>query len=582
MWTNPTFRRLGAVLALALAAAACSSDEPAAAPSPTEPGEAAAATSSTTGAGSPPAGCDADRDAAFAAWADAGFSGSVAIATGGAVDCLAAHGVADEATGRAITVDTVFSIGSVSKAFTAAATLALVDDGRLALDDRAGALLPELTGPVADATVEQLLLHTSGLTGQHGRDHQPLTRAAAVEAIGGLEQAFPPGIEFLYSNAGYTLLALIIEQVAGTSYREFVASRILALPDGDVAGGFWDGEPAAEGDRAVGYVDGGPTSEMGGFAGPHWALDGNGDLAMTPWALARWTHALFTGEIIAPEAVALLTATTFDQGEGASEVPGWVAFDASVFGQPLCTVAGGGGDVGHDVVVVWAPQHERVVVIASNAPTVTAEALLTALGPALLAGEPLPRPEVTAGPVDPEALTAAAGRYALATGGTLTVTARPDGLAIAADGADAVAALLPPRQATAAEIRAHEDAVLALLAGASQEGREERAALESAVGPIEAVELAGTIEDAGELRTYVVVTGGSGSERLWYALDPSGGVAAAEGRTDLPTLTVVPAAAGGYRPDDPTGRGPAVTVQFDDGALRVTGPDGTLVAPRVP
>ena len=88
----------------------------------------------------------------------------------------------------------MFAIGSVTKAFTAAAVLDLVAAGELALDDRAGDLVPGLRGPAADATVEQLLLHTSGLTGSHGEDHEPLdARTRRVPPSARLEQAFPPG-----------------------------------------------------------------------------------------------------------------------------------------------------------------------------------------------------------------------------------------------------------------------------------------------------------------------------------------------------------------------------------------------------
>lgn len=82
--------------------------------------------------------------------------------------------IADRSTGEPVTADTVFSIGSVSRAFTAALVLDLVDRDRLALDERAGDVVPGLTGPAAGATVGQLLPHTSGLTGQHGADHRPL------------------------------------------------------------------------------------------------------------------------------------------------------------------------------------------------------------------------------------------------------------------------------------------------------------------------------------------------------------------------------------------------------------------------
>jgi CubicO group peptidase (beta-lactamase class C family) len=539
-------------------------------------------------------GCDPAMDEAFEAWAAAGFDGSVAIETGGEPDCVAAYGLADLEDGTPNTTDTVFALGSVSKAFTAAAVLRLVDAGELALDDRAGDLVPGLGGPAAGATVEQLLLHTSGLTGSHGQDHQPLDHDAAVAAIGGMEQAFPPGSDFLYSNAGYTLLALIVEEAAGRPFREYMASDVLALPGGRTAGGFWDGEPAAPGPRAVGYLDGGErTTQMGDLAGPHWALSGNGDLAMTMGDLAAWTEALFAGEIVAPASVATMERPGFDQGDGVGEAPGWVALDASVYGEPLLTTAGGGGDVGHDVVVVWRPEHDQVVAIASNTADVSAEQLLDAVGPALLAGDPLPVPEVV-DDVAADAAAAVAGTYRLESGGTFAVQADDDRrrLVVSAAGAGAVAALLPIAEDEVGpdDVQQHEDAVLALLDGRTRQGRAERATIEQAIGPVDARELAGTVVDGGELRTYVVITSGGDDVLVWYALDDEGGVAAAELAADPPSLVLGGAAKDAddgaddtYRPDDPTGSGPDVTVTFAGDRMTVAGPGGSsTVARRTP
>jgi CubicO group peptidase (beta-lactamase class C family) len=526
------------------------------------------------------AACPPELDDAFGAWADAGFSGSVAITSGGEPDCLAAYGSADRATDTPNTVDTVFSIGSVTKAFTAATIFDLIDDGSLSLTDRAGDLVPDLTGPVADATVEQLLLHTSGLTGSHGADHEPLTRDEAVAAIGGLGLAFAPGSGYLYSNAGYTLLAIIVEEVAGTSYRDHATSEILRLPDGAVAGGFWDGEPAAPGPRAVGYRDDGSTGESGDFAGPHWAVDGNGALAMTTRDLATWTHALFTGQVVSPASADAIGSAGVDLGDGRSETPGWVAYDASIYGEPALASAGGGGDVGHNAVVAWLPESGRVVAIASNTPEVTAEALLQAVAPALVAGDPLPTPAGPAGDVDPSDLAAAAGTYGLETGGSWDVTVEDDDeLAISATGADAVAALFPlPDGYGVDDVAGHEERVRAMLAGETQQGREEREALESDVGPIDDVELVGTIVDGGELRTYVTITSGDESVPGWYALDEEGGIAAVQLDAAPPTLVVAPSGDGAYRPVDPTGSGPDVTVAFRDGGVTVTGPTGSTDA----
>jgi CubicO group peptidase (beta-lactamase class C family) len=532
--------------------------------------------------------CDPALDAALGAWARAGFSGSVAVSTGGRVDCLAAYGSADDATGTPNTVDTVFSIGSVTKAFTAAGVLDLVAKGRLGLDDRVGPLLPELKGPVAGVTVRQLLLHTSGLTGSHGQDHRPLSREAALAAISGLDLAFAPGSGYLYSNAGYTLLGLVIEAVSGRSYRDHTASTILRLPGGRVAGGFWDGVPAAPGPRAVGYLDGGRAGVPGDFAGPHWALDGNGSLAMTMRDLADWTHALFTGRLVPREAVEAITTPGHDLGEGRSETPGWVSVDASVHGTAFLASAGGGGDVGHNAVVAWVPQERRVVAVASNKPGVSAEQLLRKVGPALLAGKPLPTPNEPppgAGPSPGSSAgssaggAAAPGRYTLATGGVFDVVSAGNQITVSASGADALAALLPPRDVPARDVTSHEQRVLALLAGRTTEGRKEREALEGALGPVRDVRLAGTVVQEGELRTYVSLTAGTRSVIGWYAVNAEGGIEAAEIPTDRPALALVPAG-GRYRPHDPAGTGPEVTVEFRDGRMIVSGPGGGVTARR--
>ena len=533
------------------------------------------------GATSVAARCTPELEAALGAWTRAGFSGSVAISTDGRVDCLAGYGSANDATGAPNAVDTVFSIGSVTKSFTAATVLDLVAEGRLSVDDRVGRLLPELTGPVADVTVRQLLLHTSGLTGSHGQDHRPLDRDAALAAISGLDLAFTPGSDYEYSNAGYTLLGLVIEAVSGTSYRQHTASTILRLPDGRVAGGFWDGAPAAPGPRAVGYLDGGRTGEPGDFAGPHWALDGNGSLAMTMRDLADWTHALFSGRLVPQEVVEAIGTPGYDLGAGQSETPGWVAVDASVHGTAFLASAGGGGDVGHDVVVAWVPQQRAVLALASNKPGVSAEELLQKVGPALLAGKPLPTPDGPPAAGGPSAGGAAdPGTYELTTGGTFAVTTAGNQVTVSATGADAVAALLPPRPgALADDVGAHEQRVLALLAGRTTEGRKEREALEDSLGPVRDVRLAGTVVREGELRTYVSLTAGARSVTGWYAVNAAGGIEAAEVPTDPPALTLVPSG-DRYRPDDPTGTGPDVSVAFRAGRMIVSGPYGVATAER--
>ncbi|WP_159080397.1 serine hydrolase domain-containing protein [Nocardia suismassiliense] len=526
-------------------------------------------------------GCDPAMQAAFDAWADAGFSGSVAISVGGEPVCRAAYGIADRASGAPNEVRTVFSIGSVTKAFTAAAVLDLVDKNVVQLDVPVGQLLPELTGPAAAVTVRQLLLHTSGLTGSHGSDYVPLDRAAAIEAMGSLELAFAPGTAFLYSNAGYTLLALIIEKVSGLSYREYVTSRLLKVPGAPIAAGFWNGEPAAPQPRVVGYREDGSAGDGTDFGGPHWAVEGNGGIAMTMGELARWSDALFGGRVLTAAATATLTTLRFDRGDGVAEIPGWVAFDRARYGEPAYASAGGGG-TGLNVVVAVLPESGRVIAFGSNTADVSAEELLDAVGPALVTGAPMPLPQA-GNDVDPAAVAALTGTYRLDSGGTFTVSAAQDRLAIAARGADAVETLFPlPEGFSRDEVAEHEAAVRSMLvAPETAAGRDERGSIERSAGPIDRVTLAGTVVRDNELRTYVEITSATTSHLFWYALDKAGGIAAAEVDADPPSLLLRPDGAG-YRPDDPTGRGPDLTVRFDNAdTMTVDGPAGARSAARV-
>jgi CubicO group peptidase (beta-lactamase class C family) len=526
----------------------------------------------------PEAACEPELADALDAWGDAGFSGSVAIVDAGVPRCLAAYGMADEAAGRANTPETVFSIGSITKAVTAATVLQLVDDGRLALDDRAGDVVPGLAGPVADATIEQLLLHTTGLNGSIGADHEPLSLDDAIARLNELEREHEPGTEFLYSNAGYSLLAIVVEQVSGTSYRD-ATMRTLELPDGRVAGGFWDGEPAAPGPRAVGYLDGGePSAVLGDFAGPHWTVDGNGSVAMTVGDLAAWTRALFTGEVLSAASTAAVAELGFAYDDGVLVTPGWARYDAELLGEVVFTSAGGGGDLGHNAVVVWLPESDRVVAAASNTDGVSAEELLDVLVPALVADDPIPRPEVDPIEVDPAELEAAVGTYAVDGDGTLTVTAVDGGLDVAALDGPGLTALVPRPDGA----DGHEARVEDVLAGTTAAGRQEVEALESDLGPLESTTIVGTIERDGELRTYVTVTAGGEALLGWYSVDDAGGIQAVELPTAVPTLRFVPVASGRFRPDDPTGQGPDVTIERDDDELRITTAGTTTVASRTP
>jgi hypothetical protein len=207
---------------------------------------------------------------------------------------------------------------------------------------------------------------------------------------------------------------------------------------------------------------------------------------------------------------------------------------------------------------------------------VSAEDLLKKVGPALLAGKPLPTPNAPPAAAGPAAPT---GKYTLDTGGRFDVTGSGSQVMVSATGADAVTALFPPSGGVSAgDFRAHEQRTVALLNGRTREGRTERKALERTFGAIRGVALAGTVLRDGDIRTYVTITAGTGAVTGWYAVNPEGGIEAAEVPTEPPAAPLVPAGGGRYRPGDPADAGAGVTVEFGNGRMTVSGPAGSAVA----
>jgi CubicO group peptidase (beta-lactamase class C family) len=179
--------------------------------------------------------------------------GAVAVVKDGRLVFARGYGLADVEAGRPVQPDSLFRIASNSKAFTAAAVLKLVEQGRLRLDTRAFSVLGDLQPPpgaatdprIATITVEQLLHHTAGWDREKTFD--PMFRSAPIAtAVGAPAPAscatiirymlgqpldFDPGTRVAYSNLGYCILAQIIQQVSGQSYESFVREQLL-VPSG--------------------------------------------------------------------------------------------------------------------------------------------------------------------------------------------------------------------------------------------------------------------------------------------------------------------------------------------------------------
>lgn len=160
------------------------------------------------------------------------FHGGILIAEGEDVLLQEAWGVADHDLGAVLTPEHRFTLNSLGKMFTAILIMQLVEEGTLALDDPLSRHFPAFEHPRAsEVTIHMLLAHRSGIADYflkqlNGEIPPDADAPALLAAVSGMALDFEPGTMFHYSNTGYLLLGLILEQVYGKPYSVVVAERI--------------------------------------------------------------------------------------------------------------------------------------------------------------------------------------------------------------------------------------------------------------------------------------------------------------------------------------------------------------------
>lgn len=127
--------------------------------------------------------------------------------------------------------DPLIDIGSITKLVTAVAVLNLVEEGHLSLTTPISDLLEGVPEDKRDITIHQLLTHSSGLIESTGSDEEVLDRTAFIARLMAAPLQNPPRERYLYSNAGYSLLAAIIELKSGGSYESYLRGNLLAPSD---------------------------------------------------------------------------------------------------------------------------------------------------------------------------------------------------------------------------------------------------------------------------------------------------------------------------------------------------------------
>jgi len=200
-----------------------------------------------------------------------------------------------------------FQIGSITKQFTAAAVMLLVEDGKMALDDKISKYLGTVPTEWEPITVRQILTHTAGFQQdvdnsvyQQADTHGAYTSDQMLAVLETYKPQTTPGATYAYSNLGYELMGIIIEKASGMFFGDLIQNRIFA-PLGMSSArmiGFGD-----QSGTAMGYVmqNSHPaplpmTAVTPG--GQSWYLTGAGGIQMSADDLAKWDASLSTEKVL--------------------------------------------------------------------------------------------------------------------------------------------------------------------------------------------------------------------------------------------------------------------------------------------
>jgi D-alanyl-D-alanine carboxypeptidase len=228
---------------------------------------------------------------------------SVAVAYGGQIVYSKGYGFARLDPRTPATAGTTYSIGSITKQFTAAAVMHLVEAGKLSLDDAVAKYFPDLTA-ARDVRIKNLLTHTSGYRDYYPLDYvdlemkQPTTAASIMQKYGRMPLDFTPGTRISYSNTNYIILGAIIAKVSGVPYRTFMEKTIFSrLHAHDI---HFDDPRRFDAPHAAGYTNFDLSPPLLAQPEAEGWVGAAGAIASSAPDLASWDLALMSGKVVSP------------------------------------------------------------------------------------------------------------------------------------------------------------------------------------------------------------------------------------------------------------------------------------------
>ncbi len=299
-----------------------------------------------------------------------GLSGAVLVYKEGKVILNKGYGYADKEKEILNTPNTVFDIGSVSKQFTSAAILKLEEQGVLKVEDSLSKFFKDLPDDKKNITIHQLLIHSAGITRDIGKtDFDVISTADYFNELFSTKLIHKPGTKHVYSNAGYSILARIIEIASGQPYESFL-NQYLFEPAGMHYTGYllpkWDKLSVANG-YSYDVLNIGSMLERYERAGNvSWTLKGNGGINSTQEDMLKWYQALKSNKVLSKALVEKMTTPYILEYEGETSyyAYGWVVFQTPR-NTPMIAHDGSNGTFFYDYR--WFPNKDVLIIYATNA-----------------------------------------------------------------------------------------------------------------------------------------------------------------------------------------------------------------------
>jgi len=337
---------------------------------------------------------------------------SVAVVKNGRTVLAKGYGFADLENDVPATPETVYRIGSITKQFTSAAIMRLMEQGKLSLDDTLQKFLPNFPAQGNRVTVRHLLNHTSGIKSYTSLGPKwarvvrlDLAPDSLVALFANEPFDFKPGDAWRYDNSGYFLLGMIIEKISGKPYGQYLQDELFT-PLGLKSTIYCDQAPLIK-HRAQGYAarpDGGfINAEPLSMTQPYAA----GSLCSTVNDLATWTLALSSGKVVSPASYKLMT-TPGTLNDGKPLTYGFGLGIGAVAGHRQ--VSHNGGINGFISELHHYPDDSLVTVVLTNTGALTAVQLER-----LIARRALGIKDLPAVPIDAPALERFVGEYEIGT-----------------------------------------------------------------------------------------------------------------------------------------------------------------------